>query len=177
MDHSDHVNLLRGGIPGPGGRWADFGSGRGAFTLALAELLGPQGEIYSIDKDRAALREQQRAMQTRFPGQAVHYLAADFTRPLDLPPLAGAVMANALHFQREKEPLIERLRGYLEPSGRFLLVEYGVDQGNPWVPYPLSYPQWERLAQRCGFKETRLLKTRPSRFLHSIYAAVSYNSV
>src|SRR5690554_4106120 len=41
MNHQDHVNLLRPGVPATGGVWADFGAGTGAFTLALAELLGP----------------------------------------------------------------------------------------------------------------------------------------
>ena len=40
MNHTDHVNLLREGISEPGGVWAEFGSGSGAFTMALAELLG-----------------------------------------------------------------------------------------------------------------------------------------
>ena len=37
MQHADHVALLRGGVSSPGGVWADFGAGRGAFSLALAE--------------------------------------------------------------------------------------------------------------------------------------------
>ncbi|MEJ2353883.1 MAG: hypothetical protein P8Y03_29265, partial [Anaerolineales bacterium] len=67
MDHQDHVNLLKPGVTSPGGIWADFGSGWGAFTLALAGLIGLLGEIYSIDKDRSALRDQERAMRARFP--------------------------------------------------------------------------------------------------------------
>src|SRR5262245_58903991 len=102
MEHADHVNLLRKGVASPGGVWADLGSGTGAFTLALAELIGPAGEISSVDKDGGALREQERQFRARFPGQPVHYLKADFTRPLNLPPLDGLVMANALHFHREK---------------------------------------------------------------------------
>ena len=97
MNHNDHVNLLRNGIPGLGGVWADLGSGSGAFTLALADLIGATGHIYSVDKDRSALREQERAMRSRFSGTTVHYLTADFTQRLDLPPLDGIVMANSLH--------------------------------------------------------------------------------
>ena len=37
MDHTDHVNLIRAGVS-TGGVWADFGSGGGAFTLALADV-------------------------------------------------------------------------------------------------------------------------------------------
>jgi len=173
MNHTDHVNLLRGGIPAQGGIWADLGSGTGAFTLALAELLGPEGVISSIDTDSRALDEQKRAMQAQFPRTTIHYLNADFTHPLDLPALDGLVMANSLHFHRRKEPILELVHGYLRPDGRILLVEYNTDHGNTWVPYPLSYPTWEALARRSGFAETRLLASRPSRFLGEIYSAVS----
>src|SRR5205823_11221975 len=97
----------------------------------------------------------------------------DFTRPLDLPLLDGVVMANSLHYQRHKEGVLDLVRGYLKPGGRFILVEYNADRGNPWVPYPLSYSTWEALARRVGFAETRLLATVPSRFLGEIYSAVS----
>ena len=173
MIHADHVRLLRDGIPGPGGVWADLGSGGGAFTLALADLLGPTARIYSVDKDRRALHEQAAAMRASFPAVAVTYLEADFTRPLDLPPLDGVVMANSLHFQRDKESVLRLVRGYLRPGGTLLLVEYNADHGNPWVPYPLAYPTWEKLASRNGFRETRLLATQPSRFLREIYSAAS----
>lgn len=173
MNHSDHVNLLRSGVTGAGKLWADFGSGGGAFTLALADLLGGDGEIYSVDKDQRALREQERAMQASFPHTNVHYLAADFTRPLTLPPLDGIVMANSLHFQRDKSPALQLVLRYLRPAARLVLVEYNADKGNIYVPYPLSYPTWERLAAMQGFANTRLLATVPSRFLNEIYSALS----
>ena len=173
MDHHDHVALLKNGIPAPGGIWADFGSGSGAFTLALAELLGPTAEIYSIDQKNSSLRQQKQTMQTRFPDQRVHYITADFTKPIDLPPLDGLVMANSLHYQRRKDPVLQLVKGYLRPGGRLILVEYNVDRGNMWVPHPLSYETWEKLAAQNGLHGTRLLETRPSHFLRQIYAAVS----
>jgi SAM-dependent methyltransferase len=173
MNHVDHIALLRGGIPSPGGIWADFGSGQGAFTLALAELIGPDGTIYSVDREFYALRQQERALQSRFPDLEVHYLHRDYLDPLDLPPLDGVVMANALHFQRSKDQVLQAIRGYLQPGGRLILVEYNVDRGNRWVPYPLSFGTWEALASNNGFSETRRLASRPSRFLGEIYAALS----
>jgi ubiquinone/menaquinone biosynthesis C-methylase UbiE len=177
MDHTDHVRLLRAGVPGPGGVWADFGSGTGAFTLALADLIGPSGHIYSVDVDETALREQKRALRARFPHVTVDYVVADFTGPLALPPLDGVVMANSLHFVREKSPVLQHLRGFLRPGGRFILVEYNADRGNAWVPYPLSYATWESLARRNGFTRTRLLATVSSRFLNEIYSAISFQPV
>jgi SAM-dependent methyltransferase len=102
----------------------------------------------------------------------LHPLLADFTQPLALPPLDGIVMANSLHFQRDKEPVLQQILGYLKPGGQLILVEYNVDRGNRWVPYPLSFPTWKALAERSGFAGTRLLATRPSRFLGEIYAAL-----
>ena len=173
MNHNDHVNLLRNGIPGPGGVWADLGSGSGAFTLALADLFGATGHIYSVDKDRGALREQERAMRSRFSGTTVHYLTADFTQRLDLPPLDGIVMANSFHYVRKKDPVLQLVRGYLKPGGRLLIVEYNADRGNMWLPYPFSYHTWEVLARQNGFSGTHLLATVPSRFFGEIYSAVS----
>ena len=174
MNHSDHVRLIRDGVSGGGSVWADLGSGEGAFTLALADLLGPSGYIYSVDTDARALQEQRRELQARFPAVKLEQRAADFTRPLDLPPLDGIVMANSLHFQRRKEPVLRLVRGMLKPGGRLVLVEYNADRGNWWVPYPMSYPTWEALATANGFVETRLLTTQPSRFLREIFSALSY---
>lgn len=174
MDHQDHINLLKAGIPGKGGVWADFGSGWGAFTLALAELLGPTGVIYSIDVDQAALRQQEKALAARFPKSTLYTRQADFSRPLELPPLDGLVVANALHFLAQKDQTIRLLAGYLRPGGRFLVVEYDTDRGNRWVPHPFSFPGWGQLARRNGLEKTELLATAPSSFLGRFYAAVSF---
>ncbi len=234
MNHSDHVNLLRPANLPPGGTWADFGAGSGAFTLALRELVRPEAQIYAIDQDRGSLRELEREYRSRFGELTnLHVVTADFSRPLDLPPLDGALMANSLHFFKDadapsglplrsasgtrrppppnestgtssstrlhahtrprrecvgsgegregvasrrlgKLSLLALIRGYLKPNGTLLLVEYNVDSGNLWVPYPLSFETWRKLAPQAGFSEPRLLATHPSRFLREFYSAVCY---
>ncbi len=173
MEHADHVNLLRRGIQSPGGAWADFGSGAGAFTLALADLIGPEGTIYSIDKDGAALQAQERQLKKRFPKMKVFYLHTDYTQAIDLPPLDGIIAANTLHFLKNIEPALKLLFSYLKPGGRLIVVEYNIERGNYAVPHPLPYPAWERLARQVGFNTTQLLATRPSSFLREIYSALS----
>lgn len=175
MNHKDHMNLIRQGLPKQGGGvWADFGSGGGAFTFALAELLGPGAVIYSVDRVGGALKRQERTMDRRYPEVEVHYVTADFTQPLSLPPLDGIMMANALHFVRQKDALVEKIKRYLKEDGRFILVEYNTDQGNRWVPHPLSYESWRQLARRVGFSHTKLLATRPSSFLGEFFSAMSW---
>jgi ubiquinone/menaquinone biosynthesis C-methylase UbiE len=164
LNHAELVGLIEGGVPDRGGRWADLGAGEGAFTLALADLVGPEAEIIAIDKDARALRAIAGRFETR---------VADFMKPLGLHDLDGVVMANSLHYVRDKQPVIEAVRKMLLPGGRLIIVEYGADRGNPWVPYPFTYPQWETMAARAGFQNSRLLKTVPSRWLGSMYSAVS----
>jgi SAM-dependent methyltransferase len=173
VDHDDHVRLIRDGVSGAGVTWADLGSGAGAFTLALAELLGPGGSIYSMDLDAGALRDQARAMADRFPAVTLHQEVADFTGDLRLPPLDGVVMANSLHFVRDKLPALRHVRERLCDGGRFVLVEYDADAGNRWVPYPVSAARWPALASEAGLADTRIIGRVPSRFLGSVYAAVS----
>ena len=173
MDHRDHVRLLRDGVLDGGTTWADLGSGEGAFTLALADLLGSAGLIYSVDRDARALQAQARALREAFSQVQVTPLVADFAMPLELPPLDGIVMANSLHFQRDKLAVLGRIKGYLRPAGRLVIVEYDTDHGNPWVPFPFSFESWSSLAAEAGYRETRRLASVPSRFLGSIYSAMS----
>jgi ubiquinone/menaquinone biosynthesis C-methylase UbiE len=165
LNHADLVALIREGVGERGGRWADLGAGEGAFTRALAELLGPEANIIAVDRDARALRSINGGFETQ---------VADFTRPMSLRDLDGVLMANSLHFVRDKQPVLEAVRRMVRPHGRLIIVEYETDSGNRWVPYPFTYAQWERMAARAGFTGTRLLRTVPSRWLGSMYSAVSY---
>jgi ubiquinone/menaquinone biosynthesis C-methylase UbiE len=171
LDHNDHVNLIRDGVAGT--TWADLGSGSGAFTLALADVLGPGATIYSMDRDASALRRQAETFRSTFPDVTVRQLAADFTRPLDLPQVDGIVMANSLHFVRDKETILPQIVAYIRDGGRFLLVEYDTDRGNGWVPFPVSFETWTAVAAAAGLHDTRRIGSVRSRFLGSIYSAVS----
>lgn len=174
MNHADHVALLAPGVTqGEGGTWADLGAGTGAFTLALADLIGPHGVIHAIDRDRAALAELRTAFVSAVPQAELRARTADFTRRLDLADLDGVVMANSLHFVEDKGAVLTLVRSYLKHGGRLLLIEYDSDRGNPWVPHPLTFETWRHVANDAGFVETRKLATVPSRFLNRIYSALS----
>ncbi|TFG67450.1 MAG: class I SAM-dependent methyltransferase [Thermomicrobiales bacterium] len=174
MDHADHVALLRPAVSA-GGIWADIGAGSGAFTLALADLLGPGGRIIAVDRDARALRQNQEVVAARFPAVEWTAMEADIAGSLDLPPLDGLVAANSLHYiSRDRQvDVVRRLALHLRPDGRFVVVEYDVDRGNPWVPDPFSFGSWEHLSEAAGLVDTRQIGRVPSRFLGAIYSAES----
>src|SRR5215212_2466647 len=177
VNHTDHVQLIETGLErNSGGVWADFGAGSGAFTLALRDIVGPDAAIIAIDRDAASLETLHATMERRFPGTRLRLLQADIAGRLTLPPLDGIIAANAIHYipKRNHEALLQQWKEYLQPEGRLIVVEYDADTGNSWVPYPLSYTNFQELARAAGLSEPVLLRERPSRWLAPIYAALTF---
>ena len=168
MREAELAGLLERGVDRGPYRWADLGAGEGAFTLALAQLLGPEGHVVAVDTDAGALRAIGHGIETR---------VADFTKPLDLDDLDGVVMANSLHFVRNKPPVLAAVREMLKPGGRLVVVEYATDRGNPWVPHPFSFQTWTRLAADSGFVGTEQIGSVPSRYFGLMYSALSRRPV
>ena len=176
MDHTDHVNLLQPAHLSQG-VYADFGAGSGAFTLALRELVGLDSTIYAVDKDKSALGELENSHCARFnTTRNLILLNKDFSHSLDLPSLDGIVMANSLHFFRNKEKILRHVREFLKPNGALVIVEYNVDSGNMWVPHPFTFETFIEFVTGAGFSEPRLLAEAPSRFLKGFYSAVAYKT-
>ncbi len=175
MEHPDHVRLIQEGVEGVGRRWLELGAGAGAFTLALADLLGPGAEIVAVDRDAGDLARLAETMARRFPAAGLRTVSADFDRRMDLGDLEfdGLLAANSLHFVRDPASVIGRLHDSLRPGARILIVEYDSDDGNPWVPYPFSFQTWLRDAEQLGLVDTRLVGRVSSRVLGAIYAAAS----
>jgi SAM-dependent methyltransferase len=174
LDHADHVALLAPAVARSADAvWADIGAGSGAFTLALADLLGPGARIITVDRDRSALAANARAVAAAFPDTRLTSLVADFREPLDLPHLDGLLAANSLHFvpRGGQVALISSLAAHLRPTGTFVVVEYDADSGNPWVPHPFSASSWPRVAQAAGLVDGAVVGRVPSRFLGAIYSA------
>lgn len=152
MTHDEMVALIRGGVEAPGGVWADFGAGSGNFTRALRDILGPEATLYAVDRDAQALRSQHNAIT----------LQADFTRRIDLPPLDGLLMANALHWVRNHAAVLRLLASYLRPGGRVLLVEYEVRWPRGYIPFPVPYERFESLAEEVGLEDVQQVGQRQS---------------
>ena len=150
--------------------WADLGCGNGTFTLALAHFLQPQSIIYAVDTDKAALRQ----IPTEYNSVVIEKKQGNFdANNLPFKDLDGILMANSLHYIKDKDSFIQRAVGYLEEDGSFLLIEYDTGRANQWVPYPLSFSSLIGLFGRAGFHSTRKLQERPSVFGNSkLYSAL-----
>ena len=118
MDHADHVALIRGGVEGAGPRWLELGAGEGAFTLALADVLGP-GPDRAVDRDRRALETMEARVAGRFPGASIETRVDDFTQALPDGPFDGVLAANSVHFVRKPDAVLAAIRDALAPRRSF----------------------------------------------------------
>ena len=174
MDHRDHVRLIRAGVDSAAGRrWLELGAGEGAFTLALADLLGVGGTITALDRDPSALRRLTDELAQRFPDRALRTITGDFREPLPAGPFDGVLAANSLHFVSDPVEVLGRAAAVLRPGGRLIVVEYDADRGNPWVPHPFSARRFMTIAAAAGYAGAREIGRVPSRFLGAIYAAAA----
>jgi trans-aconitate methyltransferase len=150
----------------PGGTWADLGAGSGTFTRALVRLLGPAARVHAVDRDGAAMAA------LRVPSVTTH--VADFTGALDLPPLDGALLANALHFvpYAEQPRVLERVVGWLRPGGRLVVVEYANRAASRWVPYPVDLARLGATLP-AGMTAPRPVGERRSAYGGTMYAAAA----
>jgi ubiquinone/menaquinone biosynthesis C-methylase UbiE len=173
MQHADHVALIRAGVEGAGPRWLELGAGDGAFTLALADVLGGAGDIVALDLEARALARLSARMADRFAATTLETVVADFTADLPPGPFDGVLAANSLHFVEHVAPTLAMIHARLRPDGRLVVVEYDAERGNPWVPHPISFARLGGLVRGAGFSEPELVHRVPSRFLGAIYGARS----
>ena len=176
MTTDEAAALVAPAVVAPGGRWADLGAGSGTFTRALARLLGPAGEIHAVDRDPAALAALERLARRRSPGDApIRVLDGDLAVPdaLDLPPLDGVLLANALHFipAAAQPAVVARLAARLVSDGSLVVVEYDGRPPSRWVPYPVSRQALVALAAAAGLTPPLVIGERPSAFGGRMYAA------
>ncbi len=154
--------------------WADLGCGSGLFTEALAQLLPTGSTVFGVDT-KPTLR-QKPTSEPGFPAipgnTTIIPIKADFEKDLlALQDLDGILMANSLHYIKDKPVLLQKLKTYTRPGSPFLIVEYDTDKPvGSWVPYPLSYSSLTKLFTGRHIEK---LGERPSVYGRAnIYAAV-----
>jgi ubiquinone/menaquinone biosynthesis C-methylase UbiE len=166
--------LIEEGIEQTDGRqiWVDLGAGNGLFTYALSTLISDVSEIYSVDTDVQSLN----AINIRKP-VTLNKIQADFEKENWGPDsVNGVLMANALHYVKDKERLLKSIAERLLPGGRLIIVEYEMDKANNWVPYPVGFDRLGELVFRTDYKSIRKLSEVPSVYEHRMIYSVLVRS-
>ena len=149
--------------------WADLGCGSGLFTQALSTLLISGSTVYAIDTDQKALNRVRSSSDI-----SIEKIQADFVHDeIRLRKLNGILMANSLHFVKDKISLIKKLDKSFLATGIFLIIEYDMNAPNPWVPYPISFHSLKELFEPLGYASVQRITELPSRYNRAnIYSAL-----
>jgi ubiquinone/menaquinone biosynthesis C-methylase UbiE len=149
----------------------DIGSGRGDYTIALAEAIGPAGSIYAVDAwEEGLARVRERASRLGFGN--VRTLTADVNKGIPLPDrsIDICLMATVLHdLLREgtgEVALRETVR-VLRPHGRLVIVEFKKVENGPGPPVRirLSEKEAEEVLSAFGFNIDRVADIGPYHYL------------
>jgi ubiquinone/menaquinone biosynthesis C-methylase UbiE len=171
MKITEAAILIEPGIQNkiPNATWADLGCGSGTFTKALASLLMEHSKIYAVDKvDQPMKSPNENKVE-------IEFIRLDFiNEALPFVNLDGILMANALHYVKEKDVLIKKLTKHLKPAGQFIIIEYETENSNQWVPYPINFKKLQKAFSVAGFSEVIKISERKSIYqAGKMYAAVA----
>ncbi len=137
--------------------WADLGCGSGLFTKILSARLCDGSIIYAIDKS-GQLPDVSVNQKVKVIGQQ-----ADFSKDdLQLQALNGVLIANAIHYVKDKKALLQKLKPYLLSTAVFIIIEYETNNANQWVPFPIPFVDLKDLFLTEGYKNIQKTGERKS---------------
>ncbi len=150
--------------------WTDLGCGTGTFTLALANLLEEASTILAVDSNESSLKN----IPDSYNQVNIKKLSADFVSTnLPIKQIDGILMANSLHYVKDKENFMKNLKSHFTNDACFLIIEYDSNVSNTWVPYPIDFQSLKELFLKLGYKNITKLNSRPSVYGNrQIYAAL-----
>lgn len=149
--------------------WADLGCGSGLFTNALAGLLKEGSTVYAVDKNISSFKKND-----SFKNVDIKPIRLNFEKTIfPFENLEGIMMANSLHYVKNKINFVEKMGKNLNEKGCFLIVEYDMEKSNYWVPYPINFLSLQKLFYEIGYSFIEKINERPSAFNRgNLYSAL-----
>ncbi|MFA7293151.1 MAG: methyltransferase domain-containing protein [Rhodocyclaceae bacterium] len=163
-----------------GCRVLDLGSGSGRDVYALAQLVGPRGEVIGIDmtEEQLEIAERHRAYhRDAFGYDNVRFLHGYIERLHELGLEEGSfdvIVSNCVvNLSPDKESVLSGVFRLLKPGGEFYFSDVYADRRVPSsvrndpVLYgeclggALYWNDFQNLAKRAGFADPRLVEDRP----------------
>ena len=177
-----------------GCRVLDLGCGSGRDVYALAQLVGATGSVVGVDmtdEQLAVARAHQAHHAQAFGYGNVQFLHGYIERldELDLEPGSFNVIVYncVVNLSPDKDAVLAGVQRLLKPGGEFYFSDVYADRRvppavkNDAVLYgeclggALYWKDFERLAQRHGFADPRLMQDRPLAILEPELAARTCN--
>ena len=154
-----------------GTTFLDVACGRGAYSLAAADIIGNSGQIYAVDlweegigilKEEAASKEIQN--MTTFVSDVAQHI------PVEDDCVDVCLMATVLHdlvADSVDQPALKEVVRVMKSESALAIVEFFKKEGPPGPPKPvrLSPEEVERMLSDYGFQQKQYAEIGPDNYL------------
>ncbi|SMO97184.1 class I SAM-dependent methyltransferase [Gracilimonas mengyeensis] len=148
--------------------WVDLGCGKCLFSYALAAYLPDGSSILAVDK------KNQVPIKPSIKKVELTFHKADFLKEkLPIADFDGVLMANSLHYVKDKKVFLHKLKEETSENGKLIIVEYDTTLRNPWIPHPIPFDDLKELLKEIGYDHINKIGERASKYGHkNMYACV-----
>ena len=133
----------------------EFGSGVGAFTLPLAEAVGGQGKVYSVDLSGKNIEILEKRLRRKGHEHVITIHDEHFISRVhpDVPQVDMIFSVGNISYVQDVERVLKDMHSLLPENGQICLVEYvdyfwGIIPDQPWLD---DLEELERTFRRIGF--------------------------
>ncbi|MFL6462957.1 MAG: class I SAM-dependent methyltransferase [Bryobacteraceae bacterium] len=116
----------------PGMLVGDVGAGTGFYSLRMAQMVGPNGKVFSNDIQAPMLERLQKNAAAHNIHNIETALGTESNPNLPVNTLDLVVMVDVYHELSRPQRMLDSIRGSLKPDGRLVLLEFRKE--DPTVP-------------------------------------------
>jgi ubiquinone/menaquinone biosynthesis C-methylase UbiE len=149
----------------------DVASGRGAYSLAVSDIIGPQGNVFAVDLWAEGIEMLKTAAQEKGIENITAFVSDVGRRiPVEDQSIDVCLIATALHDfveDRIDQGVLKEITRVVRPTGTLAVMEFKKIDGPPGPPKHIRLPP-EDVADRLGpygFKKKRSVDVGPFNYL------------
>ena len=149
----------------------DVASGRGAYSLAVSDIIGPQGRVFAVDLWAEGIEMLKTAAQERGIENITAFVSDVGRRiPVEDQSIDVCLMASVLHdFVEDQidQGVLKEIARVVRPAGTLAVMEFEKIDGPPGPPKHIRLSP-EDVADRLdpyGFKKEHIVDVGPYNYL------------
>jgi len=154
-----------------GTTFLDVASGWGAYSLAVSDIVGKDGQVYAVDlweEGISSLRKEADSKGIQNLATFVSDVAQNI--PVENDCVDVCLMATVLHdlvADKVEQQVMKEILRVMKPNGVLAVVEFYKKEGPPGPPKPvrLSPEEVVKILSAYGFKQHRYTEVGPDNYL------------